>query len=128
MSETDLTFGKYVRQLRERDRISMLDLSTRTAIAYSHLSRIENDSTIPNPETIVKLAEALNGDLTVMLQQANNLPRIMLDRLLERDRVVHVQSLRRSIPGGKMENRESQELESGAGIDAAKMTESEVKE
>jgi transcriptional regulator with XRE-family HTH domain len=128
MMEIELSLGKYIRQLRERKQISMLELSNRTKVAYSHLSRIENESTIPNPDTIVKLSEALDGDLTVMLQKANNLPRIILERLLERDRTIHVQTLRRSIPGGTMATRDSDEIEFGASVDAAKLSGSEIQE
>jgi transcriptional regulator with XRE-family HTH domain len=98
MTEEELSLGKYIRSLRMAKEMSLLDLSNRTKVAYSHLSRIENESTIPNPETIVKIADELSGDLTVMLQKANNLPRVILDRLLERDKAVRIQTLRRSFP------------------------------
>lgn len=76
--------------------MSLLDLSTQSHVAYAHLSRIENESTIPSPETIVKIANVIDGDLTVMLQKANNLPRVILDRLIERDAAVRVQALKRA--------------------------------
>lgn len=95
----ELSLGKYIRKLREQKGLSLLDLSTQSNVAYAHLSRIENESTIPNPDTIVKIAAELEGDLTVMLQKANNLPRVILDRLMERDAAVRVQTLHRSIAG-----------------------------
>ena len=61
--------------------MSLSDLSTRTGLAYTHLSRIENDSTVPGPDTVVKLAGALGGDLKVMLELAACLPRAILDRI-----------------------------------------------
>ena len=59
-------------------------LAERTAMNYSHLSRIENDSAVPTPETVVKLAEALGGDLNLMLELADCLPKQILDRLTGR--------------------------------------------
>jgi transcriptional regulator with XRE-family HTH domain len=50
----------------------------------SHLSRIENDSALPNADTVVKLANALDGELELMLEQAQCLPQEILDRLLRR--------------------------------------------
>ena len=55
-----------------------------TRLSVSHLSRLENDSGIPNPETVVKLAEALGGELGYMLELSNTLPRQILDRLSRR--------------------------------------------
>jgi transcriptional regulator with XRE-family HTH domain len=95
----ELTLGKYIRKLREQKGLSLFDLSTQSKVAYAHLSRIENESTIPSPETIVKIAPHIDGDLTVMLQKANNLPRVILDRLMERDAAVRVQTLQRSFAG-----------------------------
>jgi transcriptional regulator with XRE-family HTH domain len=95
----EISLGKYIRKLREQKALSLFELSEHSKVAYAHLSRIENESTIPSPETIVKIATAIDGDLTVMLQKANNLPRIILDRLMERDAVVRIQTLQRSIAG-----------------------------
>src|SRR5262245_49342104 len=101
MDDTDLTLGKYIRAKREERRMSLLELSTNSGVAYAHLSRIENDNTIPSPDTIVKLSDAIDGDITVMLYKANNLPRVILDRLIERDNAVKIQTLQRAIPGNE---------------------------
>ena len=95
----ELSLGKYIRRQREEKGLSLFDLSNHSKVAYAHLSRIENESTIPSPETIVKIASAIDGDLTVMLQKANNLPRVILDRLIERDAALRVQTLQRSMHG-----------------------------
>jgi transcriptional regulator with XRE-family HTH domain len=97
MEVSDLSLGKYIRQLREARRLSLLELSTRSGVAYAHMSRIENESTIPSPDTIVKICDVIDGDLTVMLQKAKNLPRVILDRLMERDAAVRLQTLHRAI-------------------------------
>ncbi len=128
MNEGELSLGKYIRELRDRKRLSLLEVSNRTKIAYSHLSRIENESTIPNPETIVKLADVLDGDLTVMLQKANKLPRIILDRLMERDRAVRLQTLQRAIPGAKREPDDVADETANRILAKANLSEQEVGE
>jgi len=95
----ELSLGKYIRKLREGRGLSLFALSEKSGVAYAHLSRIENESTIPSPDTIVKIATEIDGDLTLMLQKANNLPRVILDRLMERDAAVRVQTLQRSMSG-----------------------------
>jgi transcriptional regulator with XRE-family HTH domain len=124
--ETDLSLGKYIRQLREAKGLSLTELSNRARVAYAHLSRIENESTIPNPETIVKICAELDGELTLMLQKANNLPRVILDRLLERDKAVKLQTLRRSIPGESSGNREGSDQSAIRAIEGVDLSEQEV--
>src|SRR3954468_12589275 len=79
-----LSFGEYVRRLRRRKRWQHQELATATGLSVTHLSRIENDNAVPNPDTVVKLANALDGDLGSLLQLADCLPREILDRLVDR--------------------------------------------
>ena len=78
------TLGRHIRHLRIDAGLSLWEVSERTGLAYTHLSRVENDSAVPNPATIAKIAEALGGDVAVMLRLADNLPQAILDRLSER--------------------------------------------
>jgi transcriptional regulator with XRE-family HTH domain len=82
--ESGLTFGEYMRRLRRHKRWQLQELATATGLSVTHLSRIENDNAVPNPDTVVKLSNALNGDLERMLQMADCLPREILDRLVDR--------------------------------------------
>jgi transcriptional regulator with XRE-family HTH domain len=79
-----LTFGEYMRRLRRVKGLSLHDLAEQTRLSYSHLSRIENDSSLPQPNTVVQIATALDGDLKQMLELADCLPQIILDRMAER--------------------------------------------
>jgi len=79
-----LTLGEYTRRLRRQKRWGLQELAAATGLSVSHLSRIENDSALPNVESVVKLATALDGDLELMLDQAQCLPQEIMDRLLER--------------------------------------------
>jgi len=82
--DTPLTFGEYARRMRRRKRWQLQDLAGATGLSVSHLSRIENDSALPNPDTVVKLAAALDGNLEQMLELADCLPREILERLVRR--------------------------------------------
>ena len=79
-----LTFGEYMRRLRRSKGLNLSDLTQRTELSYSHLSRIENDSSLPQPKTVVEIATALDGDLKRMLELAECLPQVILDRMVER--------------------------------------------
>src|SRR5215210_6540860 len=82
--DAEITLGEYVRRLRRRKRWQLQELAAATGLSATHLSRIENDSAVPNPDTVVKLSNALDGELELMLQMADCLPREILDRLVDR--------------------------------------------
>jgi transcriptional regulator with XRE-family HTH domain len=81
---SELTLGEYLRRLRRTKHWGLQELSHAADLSVSHLSRIENDSAVPNADTVVKLANALEGDLDLMLQKADCLPREILERLMRR--------------------------------------------
>ncbi len=53
------SIGSRIKKLRIDMKISQNDLLQKTGLAQNVLSRIENDKTIPNTETLKKLAKAL---------------------------------------------------------------------
>jgi transcriptional regulator with XRE-family HTH domain len=81
---TQQTFGEYVRQLRRRKRLTLQDVSDSAGLSVAHLSRLENDNGVPNAGTVVKLSNALEGDLEFMLDLCKCLPEEILDRLSRR--------------------------------------------
>lgn len=96
MPVQELTLGEYIRRLRREKKWNLQTVAERSGLAYTHLSRIENDSTVPGPGTVAKLAEALDGDLKLMLEMADCLPRQILDRLMSREQVTAQSPLRRA--------------------------------
>ena len=84
MATQDQSLGDYLRELRAKKEWSLLRLSQETGLNYANLSRIENDSIVPTPQTVVTLAEALGADLNLMLELADCLPKQILDRLTAR--------------------------------------------
>lgn len=79
--QSQLTFGEYMRRLRRGKKWNLNTLAEESQLSYTHLSRMENDSTLPQAASVVKLAEALNGDLKIMLELADCLPKTILDRI-----------------------------------------------
>jgi transcriptional regulator with XRE-family HTH domain len=87
---SDGTVGEYIRRLRRRKGWTLLELARETGLSYSHLSRLENDKNLPNPETVVTLAHSLDGDLDQMLLLAKCLPQALLDLLSPRSTVIEL--------------------------------------
>ena len=94
--EDQISFGEYVRRLRRRKKWSLHKLSDETGLNYPHLSRVENDSTIPRADTVAKIAEVLDGDLKIMLELADCLPRAIIDRMISSQEAGQTSPLRRA--------------------------------
>src|SRR5947209_7043966 len=80
----NVTFGECIHRLRRAKGWQLAQLAAATGMASTHLSRIENDNVVPNAESVVKLAKALDGDLRQMLELADCLPREILERFVRR--------------------------------------------
>ncbi|NOU92019.1 helix-turn-helix domain-containing protein [Paenibacillus sp. LMG 31456] len=73
MSETE--FGFYLKKARESKGISVNQLALESGISNAQISRIENGLRgIPKPETIRKLAEALQIPYEEMMGMAGHMP------------------------------------------------------
>ena len=79
--DSQLTLGETIRRLRREKRWSLGTLAERTGLSYSHLSRVENDSASPQADGIARIAEALDGDLRALLELADCLPEVILQRI-----------------------------------------------
>ena len=77
----ELTFGETIRRLRREKQWSLTTLATETGLSYSHLSRLENDSVSPGADAVARLAETLDGDLRELLELADCLPEVILNRI-----------------------------------------------
>lgn len=80
--KAEVSLGEYVRRLRRKKKLMLQDLAQKSGLSVSHLSRIENDGAVPNADTVVKIHNVLGGDLGVMLELADCLPREILDRYI----------------------------------------------
>lgn len=65
---SDITFGEYLKKIRTSKEISINKLSSMSGISNAQISRIENGVRgVPKPETIEKLAKALNTSYVEMM-------------------------------------------------------------
>lgn len=62
---------------------------------------MENDSTLPNPKSVAKLAEALEADVKPLLELANCLPRTILDQIMSRQDATRPTMRRGAVLHGK---------------------------
>ncbi|MFC7678292.1 helix-turn-helix domain-containing protein [Paenibacillus sp. GCM10028914] len=68
------TFGSYLKQLREERGWSMNQLAHAAEISGSQISRIENGLRgVPKPQTLRKIADALDGSYEELMKQAGYL-------------------------------------------------------
>jgi transcriptional regulator with XRE-family HTH domain len=73
MSETE--FGVYLKKSRESKGVSVNQLAIESGISNAQISRIENGLRgIPKPETIRKLADALQIPYEEMMEKAGHMP------------------------------------------------------
>jgi transcriptional regulator with XRE-family HTH domain len=66
--------GTALRSLRKRNRWTLTDVSERTGIPSSTLSRIENDQMSPTYDLLLRLSKGLAIDLTQLLSMATSSP------------------------------------------------------
>ena len=107
METEPLSLGEYIRRLRRAKQWNLQKVSDTTGISYTHLSRIENDSTLPNADTVAKIAKALDGDLKFMLERAECLPKEILERIMTLDTVNQSSAMLRAARHSGSESTES---------------------
>jgi putative transcriptional regulator len=59
--------GERVRELRKKRRLTQVQLAERCDIPQSRISAIEKGSHVPNVETVIRLARALDFKVAVLM-------------------------------------------------------------
>lgn len=62
-----MTLGERVRMIRKRKGITQTELAAAMRVAQSHMSKIEGNIVAPKPETILKIAKALDVPLSELI-------------------------------------------------------------
>ncbi|MFP6834359.1 MAG: helix-turn-helix transcriptional regulator [Porticoccaceae bacterium] len=70
MSMSD--FAEYLKQLRTEKRIGVRELGRAVGVTGMHISNMEKGKSMPSPELIVKLADALDTDVDEMSYRADH--------------------------------------------------------
>jgi transcriptional regulator with XRE-family HTH domain len=64
--------GERLRQIRESKKMSQGDIEKRTGLLRCYLSRVENNHTVPNLETLEKWAKALDVSLSQLFSETGH--------------------------------------------------------
>ena len=67
------SFGEYLNKLRTDQRVGVRELGRAVDVTGMHISNMEKGKSLPSPELIVKLANALNVDVDEMSHMANHI-------------------------------------------------------
>lgn len=64
-----MTIGDVLRENRKRNNLTLKQLSTKSGVSLTFISDIENGRRKPSPEKAKLLADALNIDITLLLDE-----------------------------------------------------------
>lgn len=92
----ELQIGLTIRELRQKRRMTLQDLSVETELSKPLLSQIENDQVIPPLATLLRIAKALKVPLQKFFEEDDNTQKCLIVRSGEADRMS-----RRPSHGGK---------------------------
>ncbi len=67
-----IDFGKGVKRVRKKLKLTQLDLEVKSGINHADISRIENGQTNIEFQTIVKLADAMEVELFEFFHKTSN--------------------------------------------------------
>ena len=73
------SFGDLINELRTNKHMGLRELGRAVSISAMHISNLEKGKSMPSPELVEKLAEALDGDLDDLLYLANLIDPAVVD-------------------------------------------------
>ncbi|PLX98168.1 MAG: Cro/Cl family transcriptional regulator [Desulfuromonas sp.] len=76
----ELQIGQTIRQLRQKQRLTLQDLSQLTELSKPLLSQIENDQVIPPLATLLRIAKALKVPLQTFFEEEDNTQKCLVVR------------------------------------------------
>lgn len=82
----DLGIGTKIRELRQKRRYTLQDLSAKTGLSKPLLSQVENGHVMPPVATLLKIARALDVNISHFFQEEEKEEKIALTRASERKR------------------------------------------
>ncbi|MDX2481386.1 MAG: cupin domain-containing protein [Desulfuromusa sp.] len=76
----ELQIGQKIRELRQKQRMTLQDLSDSTELSKPLLSQIENDQVIPPLATLLRVAKALRVTLQTFFEEEDNTQKCLVVR------------------------------------------------
>ncbi len=83
----ELQIGQKIRELRQKQRLTLQDLSQKTELSKPLLSQIENDQVIPPLATLLRIAKALNVPLQTFFEEEDNTQKCLVVRAGDADKM-----------------------------------------
>ncbi len=83
----ELQIGQKIRELRQKQRLTLQDLSQVTELSKPLLSQIENDQVIPPLATLLRIAKALKVPLQTFFEEEDNTQKCLVVRAGESSRI-----------------------------------------
>jgi len=84
---TDTSIGRKVRELREKNQLTIMDLAARTGVPKSVLAEIESGDVTPPVATLLKLAKAMNVGMAYFFQDEAVADKVSVTRKEQRIRI-----------------------------------------
>jgi len=83
-----MIIGERLRELREEKKLSQGDIEKRTGLLRCYISRVENNHTVPNIETLEKMARAFEVPLYQLFYEGEeppNVPTLLRQKSTDKD-------------------------------------------
>jgi transcriptional regulator with XRE-family HTH domain len=81
-------FGKTLREIRKRKRLTMKELSQSIGVSESLISQIETDKVSPAIDTLLKITDELNIDFEYLFQKYKRNPKINIIKKKDRKKII----------------------------------------
>ncbi len=72
-----MIIGDRLRELREQKKLSQGDIEKRTGLVRPYISRVENNHSVPNIETLEKMARALEVPMYQLFYDGEEPPKLL---------------------------------------------------
>lgn len=83
----ELAIGRKIKRLRQRRKLTLQDLSGKTGIPKPLLSQMEDETAAPPISTLMKIAKALDVDITFFFQEVEAQEKVVVVKPHERERL-----------------------------------------
>ena len=83
----ELQIGQKIRELRQKQRMTLQDLSQATELSKPLLSQVENDQVIPPLATLLRVAKALRVPLQTFFEEEDNTQKCLVVRADDAERM-----------------------------------------
>ena len=94
-----MTFGERLREARTKSGFSQADLTKRSGVPKTMLSRYENDHILPSISTLGRLADALEIHTAILLGNGSAISFAFSDELLARGIVLNNEAEAKQLAG-----------------------------